>query len=77
MGRATFTGLVLGLASLQEASQPLAVAAIGIDLGDDQSLGVVLVTCPHCSRMALRPALARRGKILMAECDRCDMYFDL
>ena len=35
-----------------------------------------LVDCPFCGRPADYPGLARDGSAALAECERCDVYFD-
>jgi hypothetical protein len=36
----------------------------------------LLVDCPFCNRPADYPGLARGGAQALAECDRCDIFFD-
>ena len=40
---------------------------------DDLTLAV---DCPFCRRPVPYPGLARDGSAALAECDRCDVYFD-
>jgi hypothetical protein len=34
-------------------------------------------TCPHCGRAVVVPGLTSRGERPLAECDPCDLYFEV
>ena len=36
----------------------------------------LVVACPFCGRPAAYPGRTRDGALALAECDRCDVYFD-
>ena len=36
----------------------------------------LVLDCPFCGRPLPYPGLVRDGSAAMAECDRCDIYFD-
>jgi transcription elongation factor Elf1 len=35
------------------------------------------VTCPHCGRAVVVPGVTARGETPLAECDPCDLYFEV
>ena len=37
---------------------------------------VLVLDCPFCGRAVPYPGRCRDGSVGMAECDRCDIYFD-
>ena len=42
---------------------------------DAAELALVL-DCPFCGRPAAYPGRGKLGELALAECDRCDVYFD-
>jgi hypothetical protein len=42
----------------------------------DSSEIALVLDCPFCGRPAAYPGRGRSGEPALAECDRCDVYFD-
>ncbi len=45
--------------------------------GQKPENGTLVVDCPFCGRTVLYPGLAGDGARLLAECEQCDIYFEI
>jgi hypothetical protein len=72
---AGFLFAVLGQVDATSAGSTVAeVIAEGTDERRPRGLAV---NCPHCGRAVVAPSPTPRGEIPLAECDPCDLYFEV
>ena len=57
------------------------VLALALQLGASTVTGLAsptsTVVCPHCGQSVPFPAATKDGDLSLAECDDCDIYFDV
>jgi hypothetical protein len=78
--RAQFRGFLSGLV---DSSVLLLALQTPIDLAPASAPALprrptaILAICPRCGRSVPFPVRTRRGALTLAECDDCDLYFEV
>ena len=76
--RVQFGGFLSGLV---DSSVLLLALQTPIDLAPASALPrrptAILAICPRCGRSVPFPVRTRRGALTLAECDDCDIYFEV
>jgi hypothetical protein len=77
MSRAKRSRIASGLTGLLDSAVLLLALQMPSALVADGMARMATVECPHCGQSVPYPSRARDGSLTLAECDDCDIYFDV